>query len=87
MELTYDQAEALAEAIQADIEAGTLGGDGVSWPYKYNPYDLQVQIAYYVSDQRLSYDSISVTAAAENTCAVLRELGVPEDVIAGESAD
>ena len=87
MELTYDQAEALAEAIQADIEAGTLGGDGVAWPYKYNPYDLQVQIAYYVSDQRLSYDLISVTAAAENTCAVLRELGVPEDVIAGESAD
>lgn len=87
MELTYDQAEALAEAIQADIEAGTLGGDGVAWPYKYNPYDLQVQIAYYVSDQRLSYDSISVTAAAERTCAVLRELGVPEDVIAGEAAD
>ena len=87
MELTYDQAEALAEAIRADIEAGTLGGDGVSWPYERNDYDLQVQMAYYVSGQRLSYDSIFVTAAAENTCAVLRELGVPEDVIAGESAD
>lgn len=87
MELTYDQAEALAEAIQADIEAGTLGGDGVSWPYERNQYDLQVQMAYYVGDQRLSYDSISVTAAAEHTCAVLRELGVPEAVIAGEAAD
>lgn len=87
MELTYDQAEALAEAIQADIEAGTLGGDGVAWPYERNQYDLQVQMAYYVSGQRLSYDSIFVTAAAEHTCAVLRELGVPEAVIAGESAD
>ena len=87
MELTYDQAEALAEAIRADIEAGTLGGDGISWPYERNDYDLQVRMAYYVSGQRLSYDSISVTAAAERTCAVLRELGVPEAVIAGEAAD
>lgn len=87
IELTYDQAEALAEAIRADITAGTLGGSGVTWPYERNAYDLTVQMAYYVSGQRLSYDSLSVTAAAENTCAVLRELGVPADVIAGEPAD
>lgn len=79
--LTYDQGRQLAEAIQADIQAGTLGGNGISWPYEAFP-SLDVILTYYFEDH-LSEDTLNVCPAAEATCAVLRDIGVPAERIAG----
>ena len=80
LNLTYDQGRQLAEAIRADIEAGTLGGDGISWPYQAFS-GLDVILTYYFGDY-LSQDTLNVCPAAEATCAVLRDIGVPETAFA-----
>ena len=74
--LTYDQGQQLAEAIQADFEAGTLGGNGISWPYEAIP-GVDIYLAYYY-EEHLSERNLNVCLAAEATCAVLREIGIPE---------
>lgn len=78
LNLTYDQGKQLADAIRTDIEAGTLGGDGISWPYQAFS-GLDVILTYYFGDY-LSQDTLNVCPAAEATCAVLRDIGVPETV-------
>ena len=77
LNLTYDQGKQLAEAIRADIEAGALGGDGISWPHENLPVDLILR--YYYGDA-VSECGLSLTKEAEATCAVLREIGIPETV-------
>lgn len=77
LNLTYDQGKQLADAIRTDIEAGTLGGDGISWPSENLPVDLILR--YYYGDA-VSECGLSLTKEAEATCAVLREIGVPETV-------
>lgn len=80
LSLTYEQGGQLAEAIQADIDAGTLGGEGISWPYT-TIFGLNVYIAYYF-DERLSEHVLDVSPAAEATCAILQDLGIPETAFA-----
>lgn len=80
LSLTYEQGRQLAEAIQTDIEAGTLGGEDISWPYEAIS-GLDVYIAYYY-DGRLSERNLDVSPAAEATCAVLRDFGIPEAAFA-----
>lgn len=77
LNLTYDQGKQLAEAIRADIEAGALGGNGISWPHENLPVDLILR--YYYGDA-VSECGLSLTKEAEATCAVLREIGIPETV-------
>src|SRR5699024_1932496 len=48
LNLTYDQGKQLADAIRTDIEAGALGGDGISWPHENLPVDLILR--YYYGD-------------------------------------
>ena len=80
LNLTYDQGKQLADAIRADIEAGTLGGDGISWPYQAFS-GLDVILTCYFGDY-LSQDTLNVCPAAEATCAVLRDIGVSETAFA-----
>lgn len=80
LNLTYDQGKQLAEAIRTDIEAGTLGGDGISWPYQAFS-GLDVILTYYFGDY-LSQDTLNVCPAAEATCAILQDLGIPETAFA-----
>ena len=80
LNLTYDQGKQLADAIRTDIEAGTLGGDGISWPYQAFS-GLDVILTCYFGDY-LSQDTLNVCPAAEATCAVLRDIGVSETAFA-----
>lgn len=77
LNLTYDQGKQLADAIRTDIEAGTLGGDGISWPDENLPVDLILR--YYYGDT-VSECALPLAKTAEATCAILQDIGVPETV-------